>query len=170
MTDNEKMVLRGYAAVFNVPTALWVDLDGNAIYEMISPRAFEGCDMSNVHLLYNHSSEVFSVAGTSNGSLTVTPDQYGLRIRAELVNTTAGRDLFRMVQTGLLSKMSFAFTVASERYDKATRTRVIERFSRLYDVSAVTHPAYKQTSIYAEGSSSEEVELLRQKIKMKAMR
>jgi len=54
--------------------------------------------------------------------------------------------------------MSFAFTISEESYDKSTRTRRIEKIDRLYDVSAVTFPAYEQTSISARSFFEEESE------------
>ena len=62
--------------------------------------------------------------------------------------------------------MSFSFTIAESSYDEETRTRTIIRVKKLYDVSAVTFPAYEQTSISArsffEEEYKKEVQLLEQ--------
>ena len=166
MENNKEMIVEGYAVVFNQATALWTDDKGNTIYEIVEPGAFNGCDLSNVVFKYNHSDEVLAVARTSNGSLKLTVDNIGLKVRATLVNTTVGRDLYEMIKTGLLNKMSFAFNFAKggKDYDSKTNTIHAKKFSRLIDVSAVTNPAYPQTSLYVEG----EVERLRAEIKKEA--
>ena len=52
--------------------------------------------------------------------------------------------------------MSFSFTIAEQSYDEETRTRTIIRIKKLYDVSAVTFPAYEQTEISARSFFEEE--------------
>ena len=54
-----------------------------------------------------------------------------------------------MVRAGLLDKMSFAFTVSSQKIDRSGSIpkRTITGIDRLYDVSVVDLPAYDQTSI-----------------------
>lgn len=56
-----------------------------------------------------------------------------------------------MVRSGLLDKMSFAFTVKKQSWDRNGNipVRRIESIDRLYDVSVVDTPAYEGTSIYS---------------------
>ena len=49
--------------------------------------------------------------------------------------------------TGKLPKMSFAFTVAEDHFDRATHTRVIDRIAKVFDVSPVTFPANPTTEL-----------------------
>lgn len=141
------MYIEGYPVVFNAKTVLY-EIDGVKYSEQISPRAFDGADMSGCVLRYNHSEQSYITAAVQNSSLILQPDSKGLRMRAKLANTTAGRDLYEMLKTSLLTKMSFAFVTAADDYDKATHTRTIKKIKMLADVSIVDRPAYPQTSVY----------------------
>lgn len=142
------MVIEGYAAVFDSETLIGDEERG--FRETIAPGAFEGADMKDVCLRYNHSDGYAILARTRNGSLTLEPDEKGLRIRAELLDTTDARDMYKRVKAGLIDKMSFAFTVADEDVEKGNPPRrTIRRFKRIFDVSVVDFPAYEETSIYA---------------------
>ena len=69
--------------------------------------------------------------------------------------------------------MSFSFTIAESSYDEETRTRTIIRVKKLYDVSAVTFPAYEQTSISArsffEAERQKEAEFLERERRRKEL-
>lgn len=138
--------VQGYAIVFNQRTMLY-EIDGIKFFETIEPSALTGADLSNVSLRYNHSDQIMILAGTRNGTLRLAVDSKGLWIRAKLADTTAGRDLYELIKTRLISKMSFSFIAAADDYDTATRTRTIKKIKRLVDVSAVDDPAYPQTSL-----------------------
>ena len=83
--------------------------------------------------------------------------EIGLTIHAELIDTTSNRDIFKCIEAGLLDKMSFAFTVKSQSWDKSGKLpkRTITGIDRLFDVSVVDLPAYDQTSIQASARSLE---------------
>lgn len=150
--DEENMVVEGYAVVFDSVTDLgWRK-------EVIDRNAFNGCDMSDVCMKYNHSDELLIMARTRNNSLQLYVDDKGLKIRAELIDTTQNRDLYKMIQSRLLDKMSFAFTVAEEEIDYETDLRKIIRIDKLFDVSVVDVPAYDTTDIYARGKEQYEEE------------
>lgn len=146
--DEGKMVIEGYAAVYDSETLIGTEDWG--FYEKIARGAFEGADMKDVCLRYNHSDAFTILARTRNKSLTLTPDDKGLFIHAELLDTQAGRDMYQMVRSGLIDKMSFAFTVRKETVEEGrTPHRTINKFDRIFDVSVVDTPAYEETSIYA---------------------
>lgn len=148
--DDGKMIIEGYAAVFDSETLIGSEEWG--FYESIDKRAFEGANMKDVPLKYNHSDAVPILARTRNKSLELKVDERGLFIRAELLDTSDGRDMFKRINAGLIDKMSFAFTVKDEdvRIEKGeTPHRKIMRFDRIFDVSVVDTPAYEDTSIYA---------------------
>ena len=44
--------------------------------------------------------------------------------------------------------MSFAFTVGEDHYDAETRTRIIDRIDKVFDISAVSFPANPTTEIH----------------------
>lgn len=147
-TDNGKMVIEGYAAVFDSETLIGSETRG--FYESIDKRAFDGANMKDVPLKYNHSDAVPILARTRNKSLELTVDDKGLFIRAELLDTTDSIDMYKRIKAGLIDKMSFAFTVKDEDFrDGSTPHRKILRFDRIFDVSVVDTPAYDDTSIYA---------------------
>lgn len=141
----QPMVISGYAIVFNQKTLLW-ESEGVMIYEVIDPRALEGVDLSNVILRYNHSDQIMQVSGTKNNSLVLTVDNVGLHFKATLSNTTTGKDLFEMVRSKLLNKMSFAFVRESDHIDTDTKTITITKFKRIIEISCVDFPAYPGTS------------------------
>jgi len=172
--DNEnEMIVEGRAIVYDSPTLMY-EIDGIKYYEVIVRGALEGADLRDVPFKYNHSDNVMVMARTRNKTLELIPDDKGLLVRAKLANTTAGRDLYELIRRGDIDKMSFAFTVAEEAYDKETRTRKILRFKRIWDVSAVDIPAYQDTYISArsyfealaeaERRAAEAAEKLRKKL------
>ncbi len=123
--------------------------DGLKYYEVIARGALDGADLKDVPFKYNHSDAVMVMARTRNKTLELIPDDQGLLIRAKLANTTAGRDLYELIKRGDIDKMSFAFKVAEDSYDRETRTRKILKIKRIWDVSAVDTPAYSDTFIAA---------------------
>ena len=136
--------VRGYACTFNEPYLLYEDPDG-AIYEQIAPTAFDGCDMSDVIMQFDHAGMVF--ARTSNGSLTVGTDDHGLWNEAELGLTQDSVRMYEAIETGLITRMSFCFTILADEWDEKTRTDTITKIGKLYDVSAVSIPANPGTEI-----------------------
>ena len=145
------MTVEGYAAVFDTVTNL------GYMKEVIDRNAFDNADMSDIVMKYNHEDSVLPMARTRGGSLQFNVDDHGLKIRAKLPETTVNKDIFTLIKEGVLSKMSFAFTVANEEYDYETDTRKILAFDKIFDVSVVDVPAYETTEIYAR--SKEEYEL-----------
>ena len=155
--DNE-MIVEGYAIRFNEPAVF--DFFGQEYREIIDPGALNGADLRDVPFKYNHSDSVMIMARTRNKTLELIPDDKGLFIRAKLADTTAGRDLYTLIKRGDIDKMSFAFTVADDgdEYDRSTRTRIIKRIKKIWDVAAVDTPAYDTTSISARSFFEMEIE------------
>lgn len=151
-TEDEGMVVEGYAAVFDTVTNLgWMN-------EVIDRHAFDNADMSDIVMKYNHEDSILPMARTRGGSLQFNVDDHGLKIRAKLPDTSVNRDIYTLIREGVLSKMSFAFTVKSEEYDYDTDTRKILEFDKIFDVSVVDVPAYESTEIYARSKEQYEEE------------
>lgn len=156
--SDSALYVEGYAATFNSPTVLY-SFDGVDYKEVIDARAFDGVDMSDVIFNYDHSGKV--MARTRNNTLELSTDTRGLRIRARLDGTTEGRSLYQEIQGGYVDRMSFQFSVAEDKYDRSTHTRTIMRVKKLYDVSAVSIPAYDDTSIQARNYFEAEADKLK---------
>ena len=157
--DESKMILEGYAIVFNQETLIGDAKRG--FREMIAPSALKNTSMNDVPLKYNHMDNFLVIARTKNGSLKLEVDDVGLKIRAELLDTQTNKDIYKMVQNGLLDKMSFAFAVNAQEWDRSGEIplRKITSIERLYDVSIVDLPAYEGTSIYSRSLDFVESEL-----------
>lgn len=123
------------------------EIDGIKYYEKIDRNALEGADISDVIMQYDHQGKV--LARLSNGTLGIEPTEKGLFIYADLSKSQEARELYEEIKNGLVTKMSWAFIVADEEYDKETRTRIIKRIKKVYDVSAVSIPANDGTIISA---------------------
>ena len=158
--EDEKLILEGYAVIFDSKTAIGDPENGWGFYESVDRSAFDGADMSDVCCKYNHNDSMTILARTRNKSLTLTVDEKGLHARIELQgNVQAHRDAYNMVQSGLLDKMSFAFSLPydadcnclGQRVEmvNGVKHRTITKIDRLYDVSIVDAPAYDDTSIFA---------------------
>lgn len=145
--DEQKMVLEGYAIVFDQETLIGDKEKG--FIESIDRNALKNANMKDVPMKYNHDDSFLIIARTRNNSLRLTVDDIGLKVRAELIDTDSNKDIYKMVKAGLLDKMSFAFTVSSQKIDRSgdISKRTITGIDRLYDVSIVDLPAYDQTSI-----------------------
>lgn len=148
--EGQGFKVRGYAATFDEPYELYRDWDGNPIYEQIDAHAFDAADMSDVIMQFDHTGMVY--ARTRNGSLTVSTDDHGLWVEADLGLTEDSRKLYDAIAKGLIDRMSFCFTVpeGGDDWDKESRTSTIMRVEKLYDVSAVSIPANPGTDIAAE--------------------
>lgn len=149
--EAKRKMVRGYASTFNQPYTLYEDDDWR-FDEVVDSNAFANTDMSDVIMQYNHEGRVF--ARMSNNTLTVTPDERGLLIEADLSGTELGRQLFEEIEGGYTNKMSFGFTVDDEKREelktpegKRMTVRTIKSVRKLFDVSAVSIPANDATAI-----------------------
>lgn len=159
--DTEYYV-EGYASTFNDPYVLFEDFDGTKYIEVISPDAFREADMSDVILQFDHAGRVY--ARMSNGTLIVEPDEHGLFIAADLSRSQGARDLFEEIKAGLITRMSWAFTVAADEYDRETHATTITRVKKVFDVSAVSLPADPNTEISARNLLNGAIEQSRKEL------
>ena len=144
---SEEYKVEGYASTFE-PYEM-CEIDGEKYFERIEPTAFNDCDMSDVVMRVDHHGMVY--ARTSAGTLTVNMDDHGLHTEADLSRTANSRALYDDIKAGNYPQMSFCFTVpeGGDRFDQDSRTRVIERIAKLYDVSPVSFPANPTTELHA---------------------
>jgi HK97 family phage prohead protease len=138
--------IRGTAVVFNQRSE---NLGGYV--EQIEPAAFDGCDMSDVRCLFNHSDN-HVLGRTTSRTLVITCDGNGVKFDCDPPDTSYARDLAVSMDRGDIDKCSFSFTVPpggavwSEDKAAGVTVRTVKKISRLWDVSVVTFPAYPQTS------------------------
>ena len=151
-SDSEKLIVEGYPIVFDKETFIgekpyW------GWYEIIDRKAFENADMSDVILRYNHNDNFEPLARTRNDSLTLTVDDKGVFMHAELIDTTTNRDMYKMVKSKLITEGSFAFSVSDEVEEGLKDEYPIRRITgiaKLFDVSICDRGAYGDlTEVYA---------------------
>jgi len=140
--------LVGYAAVFDKPALIG---KGKLRFrERIAPGAFtKTIQEADVRLLVNHDPSPV-LARTKNGTLRLAEDDIGLRVEAHLdVDNPDVVSVVRQIARGDVDQMSFAFDVIREEWNMEVDPpeRVI-REVRLWDVSVVTFPAYKETTVH----------------------
>ena len=176
-TNDDTMVLEGYAIKFNSPTVLYTTTQGTELREIILPTALDNCDMTDVILKYNHNNFGFPFARTKNNTLILTKDNIGLHIKATLISDVPeSKTLYNLCKNGTIDKMSFAFRIAtngdSDDYSQHPHyTRKIHNIAKIYDVSAVDVPAYDDTSIHARqlDTKLKNFELIKTKYKLKGV-
>jgi HK97 family phage prohead protease len=152
--DTESLVIEGVPCVFDTETVLYKGKYWE-FREKIDKEAFKEADMTDVIFNYNHGGRVF--ARTRNNSLKLEVKSDGLHMKATLKKQDRGHEeLYSDIQSGLVDKMSFAFTVKESKFEvienkegPSVEIRTITKVEKLYDVSAVDIPAYDSTSISA---------------------
>jgi len=136
------MFFEGYAAVFDSPS------EPLPFIERIAPGAFIRSlkSRNDVKILWNH--DTGSVLGSTRaGTLKLTEDDRGLRVEAQLPNTTVGRDAAELLKRGDIDSMSFGFSVPRGGDDwNADGSERTLREVRLHEVSIVAFPAYSGTA------------------------
>ena len=143
--------VEGFATTFDSPYVLY-EWDGNKYMEQIDRHALDSADMTDIIMQYDHAGKVFArnrMGGGRPATLIAEPQEGGFFVAADLSLTEESRQLYGNISAGLVYRMSWAFTVAEDAYDKDTRTRTILRVRKVYDVSAVSYPANPDTDISA---------------------
>ncbi len=142
--DGNKKII-GHASMYGIRSE---NLGG--FYEFIEDGAFtpELLDKSDTRALINHDPNLI-LARTTSGTLRLNGDDKGLRYEFDVPNTTYGKDLVVSMERGDINQSSFAFTVDKDEWttdDDGNNIRTIKKIKRLYDVSAVTYPAYPEAN------------------------
>ncbi|WP_102115799.1 phage major capsid protein [Lactiplantibacillus plantarum] len=146
--------ISGYAIVWNSPSK---DLGG--FTEIVTPKALDGVDLSNVLMLNNHDYTQV-LASVKAGTLTLETDDKGLHFIAQLPNTSFANDVYEEVQSGNVDSCSFGFdsddnTDEWAKDDDGNITRTINQVKSLFDVSVVAVPAYDDTNVQVDTRSYE---------------
>lgn len=186
--DEKPGRIEGRAIVYNETTNMgWYD-------EVIASGALDETDLRDVRMLVNHNTDMIPLArsrnNNENSTMQLSVDDDGLAIRADLdiENNADAKSLYSAIERGDVSGMSFMFHVDGDTWDDLDSehpTRTINKIAKVFEVSAVTWPAYEATSISTRGladalesakasleSAREEqraIERQKQKIKILAM-
>lgn len=148
--DEGERRLEGYFSVFGGVYELWPGAT-----ESIDPHAFDGALGDDIRVLINHETRLV-LGRTVAGTAELRTDDKGLwgsvAINAE---DQDAMNLYARVKRGDVSQASFGFDILEE---ETTETRegdgswsvhwTIKRV-KLYEVSVVTFPAYRDTEIEA---------------------
>ena len=152
--DDKKVIIQGYAALFNEPTIIW-DFE-----EVIAEGAFSRALKENqdVRALFNHDSN-YVLGRTKNGTLNLKEDSKGLWIENEPPTSPIASSIVESIRRGDVDGQSFAFTIKRQEWQffevgsgKRDRRTILE-IGELYDVGPVTYPAYQATSIKLKNDS-----------------
>ncbi|MBR6507468.1 MAG: HK97 family phage prohead protease [Clostridia bacterium] len=154
--DEHGRFLAGTPIVYNERTDLgWYD-------EVIASGALDDADLRDVRFLVNHNTDMIPLARSRNNNanstmqLEVTDDGMNIRVDLDVENNAEAKSLYSAVERGDLDGMSFMFTVERDAWDDPEGehpTRTIEKLGKVFEVSAVTWPAYQATTISARGLS-----------------
>ena len=152
--DEHGHFLSGRPIVYNSRTDLgWYD-------EIIEAGALDSTDLRDVRFLVNHDTNMIPLARSRNNTdnstmqMVVDGDGMGIRVDLDTENNADARSLYSAVSRGDITGMSFMFTVDADSWDGIESdhpTRTIRAIGKVFEVSAVTFPAYEATSIIARG-------------------
>lgn len=147
MRVNQAGSIEGYAAVFNqLSEEMW------GFREKIREGAFaKTIEEADIRALFNHDPN-YVLGRNKAGTLDLSEDDHGLHFRVKPPDTTWAEDLRETVKRGDVDQASFAFQTIRDEWTQEPGEEIAERELievKLFDVSAVTYPAYPQTSVSA---------------------
>ena len=152
--------ITGTPIVFNQVTDLgW-------IRETIEPGALDNTDLKDVRFLVGHDTSMIPLArsrnNNENSTMQLSVNERGMDIRVDLdiEGNPRAKELYSAVKRGDISGMSFMFTVDRDVWEDLESEQPLRRITsigRVFEVSAVTFPAYEGTSLQApsEGDALE---------------
>ncbi|MBQ9102516.1 MAG: HK97 family phage prohead protease [Treponema sp.] len=157
-----------------VPIVFDKKCDMGYFEEYISRDALSKTDMKDVRFLVNHNIEMTPLARSRNNNanstmqMEVKEDGMHIRVNLDTENNTDAKNLYSAIQRGDVSGMSFMFVVRGDKWEKLDSDypkRTITDIEKIFEVSAVTFPAYEDTSIKARSVSA--LESARQELESK---
>lgn len=144
--------ITGRPIVYNSKTDLgWFD-------EIIEAGALKETNLKDVRFLVNHNTDMIPLARSRNNNenstmqLEVDKDGMGIRVNLDTENNSEARNLYSAIKRGDITGMSFMFTIDDEEWENLESdhpTRHIRKIGTVFEVSAVTFPAYESTEISA---------------------
>lgn len=144
--------------IVGVPIVFDRQTDLGYYTEVIDRHALDNTDMKDVRFLVNHNTDMIPLARSRNNNanstmqMWVEEDGMHIRVNLDTDRNTDARALYSAVDRGDVSGMSFMFSVDEDNWeglDTEAPKRTITSIGKIFEVSAVTFPAYEQTSIQA---------------------
>lgn len=126
--------------------------------EVIEAGALDKANLKDVRFLVNHNTDMIPLARSRNNNenstmqMTVDKDGMGIRVNLDTENNSEARNLYSAIKRGDITGMSFMFTIDEEDWadlESDHPTRTIKKIGQVFEVSAVTFPAYEATEISA---------------------
>lgn len=131
--------------------------------EIIESGALDNANLRDVRFLVNHNTDMIPLARSrrnnenSTMQLIVDKDGMGIRVNLDTENNSEARNLYSAIKRGDITGMSFMFTIDGEEWEDLNGdhpTRHIKSIGQVYEVSAVTFPAYEATEISARNKEA----------------
>lgn len=166
LAEENSRIVEGYAIVFNQQSRQLYDKASKKVFtEIIDPRAVTKTflDDQDVKMLYNHSNDMLLARSTYGfGTLSYEIDEYGVKYRFEMPNTTVGNDVLELIRRGDVWGCSFAFSYAKDGVRDEKRNgqnfRTVIQMASIDDFSIVVDPAYLGTYVTTREFSAPEEE------------
>ena len=126
--------------------------------EIIEAGALDKANLKDVRFLVNHNTNMIPLARSRNNNenstmqLEVDKDGMSIRVNLDTENNSEARNLYSAIKRGDITGMSFMFTIDDEEWENLESdhpTRHIRKIGQVFEVSAVTFPAYEATEISA---------------------
>lgn len=126
--------------------------------EIIEDGALDKANLKDVRFLVNHNTDMIPLARSRNNNenstmqMEVDKDGMGIRVNLDTENNSEARNLYSAIKRGDITGMSFMFTIDDEEWENLESdhpTRHIRKIGQVFEVSAVTFPAYEATEISA---------------------
>lgn len=150
--DDNKGILEGRAIVYDKK------YDAGYFEETIARGALKNTNLKDVRFLVNHDTSMIPLArsrnNNENSTMQLIVDDEGLRVKIKLdiENNSDAKNLYSAIKRGDITGMSFMFTIRGEEWkDENTDypKRTVTDIEQVFEVSAVTFPAYEETEINA---------------------
>jgi len=164
-TDDEPgALIEGLAITYEVETNV-----GNWFKEIIKRGALDGADLKDVPLFIHHKGQAIPLARSRNNNINSTMqlivDDRGLSFKAKLdvENNAEAKALYSAVKRQDVTGMSFSFTVKEEKWlnlNTDLPTREINKFNKIYEISALWSPQYEETNIMARDEALDSADKL----------
>ena len=131
--------------------------------EIIEAGALDKANLKDVRFLVNHDTSMIPLARSRNNNenstmqLEVDKDGMAIRVNLDTENNTEARNLYSAIKRGDITGMSFMFTIDREEWEGLESdhpTRHIKSIGQVFEVSAVTFPAYESTEISARDKAA----------------